>query len=163
MEVMSRYMGQWTTPATAVLEAYVLVSFLIFLVMFMMCIHRHGCCVSVCFLSFFLYTFVTFSHGHPLQFTDCPNYSISVAADAEEELLDTNNREFAYGMNNKPTPTTFKKTLMKTLMALRSTVSGLEILLLWMLRMVVIVCMTFRDWRGLCALPEWLEVAQSRP
>jgi hypothetical protein len=44
-----RYMGQWTTPVTAVLEAYVLVSFLVFLVMFMMCIHRHGCCVSVCF------------------------------------------------------------------------------------------------------------------
>ncbi|KAI4836916.1 hypothetical protein E4T44_08376 [Aureobasidium sp. EXF-8845] len=37
------YMGQWTTPVTAVLEAYVLVSFLIALVMFMMCIRRHGC------------------------------------------------------------------------------------------------------------------------
>ncbi|KAI4836213.1 hypothetical protein E4T44_08379 [Aureobasidium sp. EXF-8845] len=37
------YMGQWTTPVTAVLEAYVLVSFLIALVMFMMCIHRNGC------------------------------------------------------------------------------------------------------------------------
>ncbi|CAD0107625.1 unnamed protein product [Aureobasidium uvarum] len=38
------YMGQWTTPVTAVLEAYVLVSFLVFLIMFMMCIHRRGCC-----------------------------------------------------------------------------------------------------------------------
>ncbi|CAD0083051.1 unnamed protein product [Aureobasidium vineae] len=38
------YMGQWTTPVTAVLEAYVLGSFLVFLIMFMMCIHRRGCC-----------------------------------------------------------------------------------------------------------------------
>lgn len=40
----SRYMGQYTTPVTAVLEAYVLISFLIFFVMFMLCVHRHGCC-----------------------------------------------------------------------------------------------------------------------
>jgi hypothetical protein len=79
---------------------------------------------------FFLDTFVLFLHGHPFQFTDCPNYSISVAADAEEELLDTNNREFVFGMNNKSIPTTSKKTLTKTSMALRSTASGLEILLL---------------------------------
>ncbi|THX56250.1 hypothetical protein D6D06_04404 [Aureobasidium pullulans] len=38
------YMGQFTTPVTAVLEAYVLISFLIFFVMFMLCVHRHGCC-----------------------------------------------------------------------------------------------------------------------
>ncbi|KAL2033754.1 hypothetical protein VTO58DRAFT_104468 [Aureobasidium pullulans] len=38
------YMGQYTTPVTAVLEAYVLISFLIFFVMFMLCVHRHGCC-----------------------------------------------------------------------------------------------------------------------
>jgi len=74
---------------------------------------------------------------------------MSVVADAEEELFDTNNREFACGMNNKPTQTTHKKILMKTSMALRSTVSCLEILLLWMLRMVVIVCMISRDWKGL--------------
>lgn len=48
----SRYMGQYTTPVTAVLEAYVLISFLIFFVMFMLCVHRHGCCVSVSFTSF---------------------------------------------------------------------------------------------------------------
>lgn len=48
----SRYMGQYTTPVTAVLEAYVLISFLIFFVMFMLCVHRHGCCVSISFTSF---------------------------------------------------------------------------------------------------------------
>ncbi|KAK6000829.1 hypothetical protein QM012_003554 [Aureobasidium pullulans] len=37
------YMAEWTTPVTAVLEAYVLISFLVFLVMVMMCIHRRGC------------------------------------------------------------------------------------------------------------------------
>ncbi|KAG9847970.1 hypothetical protein KCU98_g5725, partial [Aureobasidium melanogenum] len=37
------YMAEWTTPVTAVLEAYVLISFLVFLVMFLMCIHRRGC------------------------------------------------------------------------------------------------------------------------
>lgn len=114
-----------------------------------------------CLLSLFsLYTFVLFLHGHTFPFTDCPNYSISVAADAEEELLDTSNRESACGMNNKPTLTTSKKTLTKMLMALRPTEYGLEILLLWMLRTVVIACMTFRDWRGLCALLEWLEIAR---
>lgn len=63
----SRYMGQYTTPVTAVLEAYVLISFLIFFVMFMLCVHRHGCCVSISFTSFlfsiccspFLYVWVT--------------------------------------------------------------------------------------------------------
>jgi hypothetical protein len=53
-------MGQWTTPVTAVLEAYVLVSFLIALVMFMMCIRRHGCFVSVCYPLVFLNTFDLF-------------------------------------------------------------------------------------------------------
>jgi hypothetical protein len=38
-------MGEWTTPVTGVLEAYILVSFLFF-VSFMLMIHRHGCCVS---------------------------------------------------------------------------------------------------------------------
>ena len=50
-------MGQYTTPVTAVLEAYVLISFLIFFVMFMLCVHRHGCCVSISFTSFLFSTF----------------------------------------------------------------------------------------------------------
>ncbi|KAG9671642.1 hypothetical protein KCU99_g2900, partial [Aureobasidium melanogenum] len=37
------YMAEWTTPVTAVLEAYVLISFLVLLVMVLMCIHRRGC------------------------------------------------------------------------------------------------------------------------
>ncbi|KAG9947559.1 hypothetical protein KCU85_g5653, partial [Aureobasidium melanogenum] len=37
------YMAEWTTPVTAVLEAYVLISFLVFLVMGLMCIRRRGC------------------------------------------------------------------------------------------------------------------------
>ncbi|KAG9549890.1 hypothetical protein KCU61_g3466, partial [Aureobasidium melanogenum] len=37
------YMAEWTTPVTAVLEAYVLISFLVFLVMVAMCIRRRGC------------------------------------------------------------------------------------------------------------------------
>jgi hypothetical protein len=57
-------MGQWTTPVTAVLEAYVLVSFLIALVMFMMCIHRHGCFVSVCTILLLMHTFVLFNMHH---------------------------------------------------------------------------------------------------
>ncbi|KAI5209962.1 hypothetical protein E4T39_00546 [Aureobasidium subglaciale] len=41
---VSWYMGEWTTPVTAVLEAYVMMSFLFFFVAFMVCIHKHGCC-----------------------------------------------------------------------------------------------------------------------
>ncbi|KAG9832373.1 hypothetical protein KCU78_g2512, partial [Aureobasidium melanogenum] len=37
------YMAEWSTPVTAVLEAYVLISFLVLLVMVAMCIHRRGC------------------------------------------------------------------------------------------------------------------------
>jgi hypothetical protein len=84
-----------------------------------------------------------------VRFTDCHGYSISVAADAEEELLDINSREFVSGMNNTTTSTTCKKTPMKTSTTTRSTVSCPEILLLWLLRIVVIVCMIFRDWREL--------------
>lgn len=131
----NRYMGEWTTPVSVVLYIYSLLSFMTFLVMFMLCIHRHGCFVSVCFallfrahISFFSTVIVT---RCPSQFTDYLKYSIFVVADAEEELSDTNNREFACGTSNKPTSlTTSMKTLMKILIALRSTISCLEILLL---------------------------------
>ncbi|KAI5261837.1 hypothetical protein E4T47_09391 [Aureobasidium subglaciale] len=38
------YMGEWTMPVTAVLEAYVMMSFLFFFVAFMAYIHKNGCC-----------------------------------------------------------------------------------------------------------------------
>jgi hypothetical protein len=152
-EKENRYMGQWTTPVTAVLEAYVLVSFLIALVMFMMCIRRHGCFVSVLVLFSFPYTLSPSRSSN----TDCYGCSISVVADAEEELFDTNNRESVCGMNNTLISTTCTRTLMKISMISRSTVSCPEILLLSTLRTELIVCMTFRGWRGLCVRLEWLE------
>jgi hypothetical protein len=82
--------------------------------------------------------------------TDRHGYSISVAADAEEESLDINSREFVFMTNNTPTSTTTRKrALMKTSTTTKSTASCPEILLLWMLRMVAVMCMTFRDWREL--------------
>lgn len=55
-----RYMAEWTTPVTAVLEAYVLISFLVFLVMFLMCIHRRGCFVSYALVSLLFQLFQLF-------------------------------------------------------------------------------------------------------
>ncbi|KAH0289790.1 hypothetical protein M436DRAFT_54001 [Aureobasidium namibiae CBS 147.97] len=37
------YMGEWTTPVSVVLYVYSLISFMIFLLMFMLYVSRHGC------------------------------------------------------------------------------------------------------------------------
>jgi len=42
----NRYMGEWTTPVSVVLYVYSLISFMVFLFMFMLYVSRHGCFVS---------------------------------------------------------------------------------------------------------------------
>jgi len=96
------------------------------------------------------------------QLADYLNDSTFVAADAEEEPSDINNSESARGMNNKPTSTTTETTRRKRLMTSKPTVFCTEVPLLWTPRMVIIVCITFRGWRGLCGLLGWLETASSK-
>lgn len=134
----SRYMGQYTTPVTAVLEAYVLISFLIFFVMFMLCVHRHGCCVSISFTSFLsssaalFVLFVLLIFKHSTSFT---------AEDVVivKELCGINNRcESGLGRKNKQTVYMMTMTKMKISMVMKSTVST---------RKMVIVCRRFRGWK----------------
>lgn len=136
----TRYMGQYTTPVTAVLEAYVLISFLIFFVMFMLCVHRHGCCVSITLTSFlfpsaalffFLFVLLIFKH--------------SISSTAEDvvivkELCGINSRcESGLGRKNKRIVYTMTMTKMKISMVMKSTVST---------RKMVIVFRRFRGWKG---------------
>lgn len=135
----SRYMGQYTTPVTAVLEAYVLISFLIFFVMFMLCVHRHGCCVSISFTSFLsssaalFVLFVLLIFKHSTSFT---------AEDVVivKELCGINNRcESGLGRKNKRIVYMMTMTRKEISMVMKSTVST---------RKMVIVCRRFRGWKG---------------